>query len=493
MRKLLLLSCALSCSLLYAQNWALINPDYKYNYSNDGTDTISNQVFVTHVDTLGVDSFRYELNRIALVCDTCGSGDYSVFIRLDEPQFLGGQVTRSQGIWHLQNGVSYVLIPEAADGTTWLMDTVNGVWAAMGQTLVGTPFDPLEERRAIQLSTGDSIVIGRNHGILRWPSGYQLIGINGPDVGRTTPAFADFFPYATGDVIQYATEYGWCNGLGECNGKSLDYKFTFGTEGIAQDSAMIYSGLMLEHTIEYSHSAGMWTPMSYVHSYANYATTWHAGVPELPWPELLFSYPGQLVRTTHRVFPDAPWEPVWCVGEHGIDGNGRYTIGCRNLGGGHFLFGQNPLPTQDGYIEFYGPEDYCNGGPEPDCGVRYSAGLGLERFIGNYFERGESYILSGAVLGGDTIGTITPDDILLGVKDQDMADQRIFPNPASDHLQLSSVPPGTVCSILNTTGQVLLKHTTSSSAERIDVSILTPGLYILKIAGIGPFRFVIAR
>ena len=45
---------------LVAQNWALINPAYKYNYSNDGTDTISNQVFVTHLDTLGVDSFRYE-------------------------------------------------------------------------------------------------------------------------------------------------------------------------------------------------------------------------------------------------------------------------------------------------------------------------------------------------------------------------------------------------------------------------------------------------
>ncbi len=476
-----------------AQNWALINPDYKYNYNNDGTDTIRNQIVVTHIDTLGVDSFRYELNRVALVCDTCGSGNYSVFIRLDEPQFLGGQVTRSQGIWHLQNGVSYVLIPEAADGTTWLMDTVNSVWATMGPTLVGTPFDALEDRRAIQLSTGDSIVIGRDHGILSWPSGYQLIGINGLDVGTTIPEFADFFPYTTGDVIQYTTEYGWCNGIGECNGRSLDYKFTFGTEGIAQDSAMIYSGWMLEHTTEYSHPAGMWTPMSYLHSYANYATTWHAGVPELPWPELLFSYPGQLVRTTHRVFPDAPWEPVWCVSEHGIDGNGRYTVGCRNLGGGHFLFGQNPQPDQDGYSEFYGPEDYCNGGPEPDCGVRYSAGLGLEWFIGNYFERGESYILSGAILGGDTIGTITPDDILLGVNDEQVTEQQIFPNPASDQLQLTSVPTGTLCTILNTTGQVLLTHTTSSSAERIDVSGLVPGFYVLNIAGSGPLRFVIAR
>ncbi len=490
MRKLLLLCCALSCGVLSAQNWALINPDYKYNYSNDGTDTISNQVFVTHVDTLGVDSFRYELNRIALVCDTCGSGNYSVFIRLDEPQFLGGQVTRSQGVWHLQSGVSYVLIPEASDGTTWLMDTLNSVWATMGPTLVGTPFDALEERRAIQLSTGDSVVIGRDHGILRWPTGHQLIGINGLGVGTTIPEFADFFPYTAGDIVEYSKAYGECVYMDGCHGYSVDYKYTFDTDGIPQDSAVLYSGWMTGHTVGYSQmDAG--SPIIYQHGYLNEEATWHAGVQELPWPELLFSYPGQLVRNTHRVSPDD--SPAWCVSEHGMDGANRYTIGCRKLKGGYFLFDQYPQPAQDGYLEYYEPVDFCPGGALPDCGVRYSAGIGLEWFIANFVERSERYILNGAVLGGDTIGTITPDDILLGVKDQDMAGQRIFPNPASDHLQLSSVPPGTVCSILNTTGQVLLKHTTFSPAERIDVSSLTPGLYILKMAGIGPLRFVIAR
>lgn len=39
-----LLPLALVCTLLvHAQNWALLNPAYRYNYSNDGTDTISNQ------------------------------------------------------------------------------------------------------------------------------------------------------------------------------------------------------------------------------------------------------------------------------------------------------------------------------------------------------------------------------------------------------------------------------------------------------------------
>jgi hypothetical protein len=56
MRKSFILVLVLQCGLLSAQYWALLNPEYKYNYSNDGTDTISNQIFITHMDPLGLDS-----------------------------------------------------------------------------------------------------------------------------------------------------------------------------------------------------------------------------------------------------------------------------------------------------------------------------------------------------------------------------------------------------------------------------------------------------
>ena len=74
----------LLCSLAQAQNWALLNPAYKYNYSNDGTDTISNQIFVTHIDTLGVDSFEYSLNLVAERCESCAD----VELILNHPQFM---------------------------------------------------------------------------------------------------------------------------------------------------------------------------------------------------------------------------------------------------------------------------------------------------------------------------------------------------------------------------------------------------------------------
>ncbi len=123
----------------------------------------------------------------------------------------------------------------------------------------------------------------------------------------------------------------------------------------------------------------------------------------------------------------------------------------------------------------------------------YVEGIGLTYENYYYFESGDNRSLSAYSIGGTQFGSITPDDILLGINKDESANLRIFPNPASDDLELSSIPPGTVCTILNTTGQVILTHTLSSSSERIDVSDLAPGFYFLKISGSGPQRFLIAR
>ena len=124
MRGLALLPVLL-CVAAFAQNWALLNPAYKYNYANDGTDTISNQIFVTHIDTLGVDSFRYELNRIGVVCDTCVFtssncwGEDQTVIRLHRPQFLGGEAIEKDGIWWLTTTDTLRIEPAAHLGATW--------------------------------------------------------------------------------------------------------------------------------------------------------------------------------------------------------------------------------------------------------------------------------------------------------------------------------------------------------------------------------------
>ena len=499
MRKLLLLCCALSSGLLFAQNWVLINPDYKYNYSNDGTDTISNQISVTHVDTLGVDSFRYELNRIAVICDTCSSIGQLSYFWPDAPQWLGGEVDVNNNVWHFKTGVSRVILPLAATGDTWIFDTLNNVMAQMGPVAGATTFGLADEHRSITLSNGDALELSRDHGILTWDSGQQLIGINGSQLGRTIPTLPEFFPYVANDVLEYKVSYGGCDGVGGCDGHSKEFKFTVDA-GVIADSAILLSGWMVAHSLWSFTVGGPGTYVQEVHDHMNSAGQWNPGFPELPWSELLFSYPGQLVKRQSFFVPQFG-APNYCIAEHRLDSAGRYVIGCRSLPSpfsmyyeGQFFYMSNQSGPFGTY-EINGPEDNCYDG-QPECGVTYTEGIGLVGFYGDYFERSEYYFLNGAVLGGDTIGTITPDDVLLGVNDQEMIPHRIFPNPATDHLELTSVPPGTVCTILNATGQVLLLHTTSSPTERIDVSSLVPGFYLLRVnyrQGQRTQAFIIAR
>ncbi|MFZ1617816.1 MAG: hypothetical protein WAT41_10745, partial [Flavobacteriales bacterium] len=191
MRKAFLLVLVLQYGLLSAQNWVLLNPDYKYNYSDDGTDTISNQIFVTHIDTLGVDSFRYEMNRIAVVCDTCpaslGGPCDGCFVRVDQPQFLGYDCTRSGSNWHF-NGPDTLLINNSGSiGSTWVFDASTGITASVDAEWSATLFNVTDTLRRILLSNGDTLLLSRSYGILRFENGgehYDLLGVEGANVGR---------------------------------------------------------------------------------------------------------------------------------------------------------------------------------------------------------------------------------------------------------------------------------------------------------------------
>ncbi|MBK8341315.1 MAG: hypothetical protein IPK99_15620 [Flavobacteriales bacterium] len=91
---------SLWCSAgLFAQNWALINPAYKYNYSLGGTDTITNQIFATQWIRLGPDSFRYAFNLDRHGCDTSTVGAAGL-LRVAGPASVH-RVVKRPPVWHL--------------------------------------------------------------------------------------------------------------------------------------------------------------------------------------------------------------------------------------------------------------------------------------------------------------------------------------------------------------------------------------------------------
>ncbi len=471
----------------HAQNWALLNPAYKYNYSDDGSDTISNQIFVTHIDTLGVDSFRYELNGVAELCDTCQGPQ--LFLRSNSPQFLQRTVRAGATVWHFSDPGSFVILPQRDIGLPWLFDTLANVQATV--TIVDTidQFGTSVARKTIQLSNGNVIQISEAFGILSWMD-HSLIGVHGANVGRLIPPVSAFYPYQAGDVIQYRTDYGNC---WPCNGYDSQFKITI-AQAEDQDSAIAFEGWMTGYTHHYYEYG--WNNYSHWYTYVDEATTWVTDNSNLPFFELVGSYPGQLIDSSPWQTGDV-WSGLLCVARHGIDTAGRYTMRCEPIPGvGHFTM---PISDPSGpLVEIYPDFEFCSE-DQPPCGVEYLEGVGLVQYGGSFFETGESFVLDGTVVAGDTTGVILSDDQLLATQDALPTNRlRIFPDPASDRLTITSEPGLTgTWRISHMDGRSLQAGALSPAyQDGIDISSLPPGTYLFSTSTeeqLRTQRFIIAR
>ncbi|MEO8590723.1 MAG: T9SS type A sorting domain-containing protein [Flavobacteriales bacterium] len=267
-------------------------------------------------------------------------------------------------------------------------------------------------------------------------------------------------------------------------------------DGVPGEGALIFDGAMVDHRWEWT---SYWSGPVYV-TYAHQTIlgdTWMAGRPELPWADLLTSYPGQLIGHRNEV----EWwsDSLMCIAQHGLDAQGRYTYGCKLItdplsGTGRFMSVPFEPPTSAPVSTTV--RGYCDGAPDEEFGVLYTAGIGLNWLHGNYFESFEEYVLIGSVIGGDTVGTVDTDEhiITLSVPFGEASSAIVLaPNPASDHLLLSRATPGTNCSIIDLNGRVVATHRITSANERIDVQALPTGAYVLRMDGSAPQRFMIVR
>lgn len=192
-----------------AQDWALINPAYKYNYSNDGSDTISNQIFVTDIDTMGPDSFLYELNKVVAYCwsDT----EFVHYIDLAAPQFLMERCEVTSDRWTFLDTVTYSVPHTAPLGFIWNFNVNEAIPATIisaGTTMVLGDPDSIKVMVSV---SGDTVIWSKAHGVVLWhlsnSSSYTLVGIHGPDLGTLIPSLSDLYPYQAGDVVEYRTGY----------------------------------------------------------------------------------------------------------------------------------------------------------------------------------------------------------------------------------------------------------------------------------------------
>ncbi len=497
MRTLLLSIAIGSCATAHSQNWALLNPAYKYNYSNDGSDTISNQIFVTHIDTLGVDSFRYELNRVGVICPGCSPGYTSQcwfapptdLVRAMESQGLGRELVQLDETSYIVGAEDTLLVETMATaGSSWI-----GPGGISGEIYAVTTielFGAMDSIKFVAFSNGDTLAISRDHGITlanRAAIGrFDLLGRDGlPSEGSHFPRVIDLFDYQVGDVLQYHDESTFQSSF--CvhfvDGRTKYLVLARADEG----DICIYT---LERTFsshEESYYPQMWTPcgtynyegqeqVSLVVEHDRFAEDnfFNSGLQGQLYPAVLdsvFQEPvsnGLLTSISARV--DS-------MGRHVIEPSIMYSSGweasllCQSNEDLQMLF-----PNSDGNYRF-----------------SYTEGVGLTYLDYFSFESGATRTLEGYVLSGQQWGTIWSNSVILGAAEVNMESMSLFPNPASADLYMNDAVLGSVLAITDLQGRVVLRQRITSANQHIDVQAVPAGAYLLVLDGLSPQRFIIAR
>jgi hypothetical protein len=190
-------------SVAMGQNWALINPAYRYNYSDDGTDTISNQIKVIHQEVLGPDTTHLEFNRTAQLCYDCWP---DCALRLGIPQFLGASCTVSGTIWTFDEPIERVIHSKAPVGEVWLFEPENGANATLTSIEEVELFGIVDSIRTMVTDIGDTVIWSKGMGVVRWSMHdsvpVELIGVQGLEIGVRIPSLWEFFPYQPGDIVE---------------------------------------------------------------------------------------------------------------------------------------------------------------------------------------------------------------------------------------------------------------------------------------------------
>lgn len=492
MRTLLAILLIASTKLVPAQEWALLNPAYRYNYSNDGTDTISNQIRVMGMDTLGVDSIRYTLNLIGVVCDTCpailGGPCNGCFVWVDQPQFLGYDCIRVGNDWHFNGRDTFLLRTNGEVGETWPLDpagtTMATVDAEWEQELLGVN----DTLRRILLSSGDTLLLSRSFGIVRFPGmsgNYQLIGVEGAGIGRSLPDPLSFFDYNSGDELTYKIVNTYT--ASPPGGPSFPQTQTYYWQAIFTGrenfpDSVRYTVSVARSAVSYGYSGG-----------GGAASFWP--MPPNPWVidrttlaqqhPVLSSFPMQLLDRS------AVWSSTAYTGylaEHGLTEDGRQIIRSAQLlanNDGINLY-SSPIP---GLHPFHTGYD-----ASASVKVKYEEGLGLVTIL----RRRQSIIeysvtLVGAIIDGDTI--IPPPNInwTVGMEESSLGALMLYPNPADNSCFISGLIGGEKATVFDLEGRMVL--TTQLTAERatMDVSGMAPGTYVVNVKGMRPQRLIIAR
>ena len=473
MRVKIVLVLLLACDTVSGQDWNPILHGRKYNYKADTSQFIQFGVWIDSAKWNGSDSV-YHLNRIVTDCDSCpipGSKLYNQGTFFNRRM----QLMPDSSFWFHDLG-SFLLRPGDSVNSSWLFDTINNVTATIINAYEDSLWGISDSFKTIELSTGDTIVIGKNLGVVRFPTNdsaihFILTGIDmGPvDWGETVIDFWDIFGFEVGDVLQYTQR----------DAGAQPAWVTIETHKYLIQSAQVFHDSIQYQVVDYYYRSyellGSLPPCCLTwRCIRNKTLTFHRTVV----PQIVNSY---------------PLEPVQ-------DGK---------LGLEYFLphFGQqNSVPTNYFHLGLYGLDTaiYFRSAPDtlvpepwwPVMGFAISVGrrLGLVAHSGFYFESLDEYSLNGYVQDADSVGTLWPNSFFVGDCapvplwqgiEEFYSPLVLHPNPTTGWLQITlpqALNENTMLTISNTLGRSISHELIQPGQQSIgiDLSRHPAGLYLIS-------------
>jgi hypothetical protein len=462
-----------------AQNWSPILVNEKMNYMHSDSSYISNTIWVDSVET-AVDNMIYHLNRI--VKDV---PDNPEIVLRNQPQFLLRQMeVIVEGIYTFNYPGEFTIKTLANPGENWIFNSENNITAEVSSISIEDVFGVQDSIKVISLSDGNEIRLSKNFGILKFADfenggNYQLMGIQDTDYGESVPDFWDIFNFEVGDVFQTGEDAGNADGSG-----NIIRKLTITSKEIINNSYIydydgIYWCLYFDIGIgwgiaSYNYSDSFLFTDSILHP----ANFYPGQIYILP-----YSYSGY---GTGRVLTRAK-----------IETDTAFNLVTKEFGMKEENYGFDFF-QDDVFYEFDDLNDtlyrYDNvsilGQPGGSKGIGYGASVGLTYSNEGFFEYWSIKRLVGFIKDGDTVGTITPDSLLLtginNLKDVN-SEVLVYPNPTYKLVnfrftELNKTTDQINIEIHNLQGQVLMQQTgVKNEIVTLNVESLEPGIYLYNI------------
>lgn len=471
MKAFTFLLCTALATGLEGQNWSPILVNEKMNFQHSDSAYISNTIWVENVTPQGNDTV-FELNKIVIDCPTD-----SLKVLRNQPSFLQKELIKKDSGMFIFNLPNYYCLKSLSKlWDSWVFNPDSNISATVTEVCVLNVLGNSDSAKIIVLSDGLEIRLSKNFGIIKFPDFknggyYDLVGIQDSQYGESVMDFWDIFNFEVGDVFQYEfheVDASWHRF--EIQKFTVELKYLF-EDSIAYQFHKVING----YTIDYIN----WEQFNY----SNWADVEVCYTDSLNHPANKYNY--ELVKM---------WDDYWGFYWY-FSFFSKTFLSKDSLNNLTKTFGSTYCPLEDYeiYVEINPYNDTLireQGWFTYDVLVNYTEGLG--RTIYDYWEDEQivTMYLEGYIKNGDTVGTITPDSLLLTEINPNIATDtkiKVYPNPADKHANfqftdLNNTADKINIEIRNLHGQLLMQQATMKlETITLNVEKFSPGIYFYSV------------